>query len=525
MSLTMNKKNFPGLDGFIWWTGIVESRDDPKKIGRLQIRIYGWHTDEKKYIPSDELLWAQPIFPTNSSNDTYTCKEGDTVFGFFLDNDSAQYPVVFGRIPDVPAKLYPASKGFSDPGKSLGSRPVQVASRTMNDGEGMEHTDSGATRYPNPLNEATTSRFARNENIDKTPLPFVKSQIKKGIEAAGGVSWDECDPDYEAKYPYNDSKMSESGHFFDIDDTKKKERINLMHRTGTMHEVRHTGTVHRKDLRHAVRLVHGSDLSNIRGNLWTTVERWTRFKSKGRAVVEINDDARIDIARTLNLNVGGDLVIKVGGKIYMSAIGGPNLIRQEEPCSGIDTILPSPDGDFIVLASSRTTIKGYETSPHYHITSDGLSGPPIGPGYNPIPDLACSGGSGIPPEYPQRLEKEEAKIDKKEIKVTCKKLEKDEDPNKKPTREELMQKLFDIITGPGAGGTGENWCYTNSKGEETCIFTHHATSDCAVLTYIWCDGGGAVETDLGKNYDIPDGWTCPIDTGGEICGGEIDVGQ
>jgi hypothetical protein len=509
MSLTMNKKNFPGLDGFIWWTGIVESRDDPKKIGRLQIRIYGWHTDEKKYIPSDELLWAQPIFPTNSSNDTYASKEGDTVFGFFLDNDSAQYPVVFGRIPDVPEKLYPPSKGFSDPGKSLGNRPVQVGGRTMNDGEGMEHTDAGPTRYPNPLNEPTTSRFARNENIDKTPLPFVKSQIKKGIEGAGGVTWDECDPDYDAKYPYNDSKMSESGHFFDIDDTKKKERINLMHRTGTMHEVRHTGTVHRKDLRHAVHLVHGSNLTNVRGNLWTTVERWTRYRSKGRTIVEINDDARIDIARTLNVNIGGDLVIRVGGRTYISSVGGPPLIRDEEGC-GADSILPSPSIYPLTLSSIATAIEGIEVpGPEYDIHTN-----------NP---WLVVGGFPIPPEYPTTLEKKEAKIDKKEIKTTCKKIDKEEDPNKKPTREELMAKLLAIVTGPGGGGTGENWCYTNSKGEETCIFTHHATSDCAVLTYIWCDGGGAVDTSLGKKYDIPDGWTCPIDTGGEICGGEITL--
>lgn len=523
MSLTMNKKNFPGLDGFIWWTGIVESRKDPKKVGRLQIRVYGWHTDEKKYIPSEELLWAQPIFPTNSSNDTYTCKEGDTVFGFFMDGDSAQYPFVFGRIPDVPEKMYPPSKGFSDPGKDLGDRPVQVGSRTMNDGEGMEHSNSGPTRYPNPLKEPTTSRFARNENIDKTPLPFVKEQIKKGIEAAGGVSWDECDPDYETKYPYNDSVMTESGHFFDLDDTRNKERINIMHRTGTMHEVRHTGTVHRKDLRHAVRLVHGSDLTNIRGNLWTTVERWTRYRSKGRAVIEVNDSARIDIARTLNLNIGGDLVIRAGGKIYISAMGGSDKILEEQTC-GSDDVIPSPEGDFIVLASELTTIKGYETYPHVHITDSVTSGPPIGPGYNPIPDLACSGGQGMPPENVQELEKEEAKIDKEEINTTCKKIDKEKDPNKKPTREELMQKLLDIVTGPGAGGTGENWCY-KVNGEEKCIFTHHATSDCAVLTYIWCDGGNTVETSLDKKYSKPDGWACPIDTGGKICGGEIDVGQ
>lgn len=511
----MNKKNFPGLDGFIWWTGIVEGRKDPKKIGRLQVRVYGWHTDEKQYIPSEELIWAQPIFPTNSSNDTYTAKEGDTVFGFFMDGDSAQYPFVFGRIPDVPDKMYPPNKGFSDPGKDMGDRPVQVASRTMNDGEGMDHSDAGATRYPNPVKEPTTSRFARNENIDKTPLPFVKQNIKKGIEVAGGLTWDECDPDYNAKYPYNDSVMSESGHFFDIDDTKKKERINLMHRTGTMMEIRNTGSIHRKDLRHAVHLVHGSDLTNIRGNLWTTVERWTRYRSKGRALVEINDDAKINVARTLNLNVGGDLVIKVGGKVYMSAMGGPDKIRIEESC-GNDDILPSPDGDYIVLASERTTIKGYETYPHVHITDEVMSGPPIGPGYNPVSDLACSGGGGVAPEIIETLEKEEAKIDVKEIKTSCPKISK-EDPakKKKTTFEEKLAALLAAITAPGGGGAGAKWCFIKADGSKECVDTHHATSDAEILKYAWCSGavsttGHENSTGITTTYQKPAGYVCPL---------------
>ena len=87
-----------------------------------------------------------------------------------------------------------------------------------------------------------------------------------------------------------------------------------------------------------------------------------------------------------------------------------------------------------------------------------------------------------------------------------------------------MAQLLAIATGPGAGGTGENWCYTDSTGKQNCIFTHHATSDCVVLTYIWCDGGNSVSTSLGKQYTKPAGWTCPIDTGAPICGGEVSVG-
>ena len=112
-----------------------------------------------------------------------------------------------------------------------------------------------------------------------------------------------------------------------------------------------------------------------------------------------------------------------------------------------------------------------------------------------------------------------------EINTSCK--EDPENPAKPLTKEQMMKNLLNDITAPGGGGTGENWCYTNSSGKETCVFTHHATSDCSVETYIWCDGGNCYTTSLGKTGCKPAGWTCPLDPGGsgQVCGGEIDATQ
>ena len=33
--------------GMIFWFGVVEDRQDPIKLGRVRVRIYGWH-DEKR---------------------------------------------------------------------------------------------------------------------------------------------------------------------------------------------------------------------------------------------------------------------------------------------------------------------------------------------------------------------------------------------------------------------------------------------------------------------------------------------
>ena len=35
---------FMGKDGFVWWQGVGEDRNDPLYLGRCRIRILGWHT-------------------------------------------------------------------------------------------------------------------------------------------------------------------------------------------------------------------------------------------------------------------------------------------------------------------------------------------------------------------------------------------------------------------------------------------------------------------------------------------------
>ena len=36
---------------FIWWFGVVEDRNDPLQLGRVRVRSYGYHTDDKNAIP------------------------------------------------------------------------------------------------------------------------------------------------------------------------------------------------------------------------------------------------------------------------------------------------------------------------------------------------------------------------------------------------------------------------------------------------------------------------------------------
>lgn len=105
--------NFAGLNGFIWWIGVVENTFDPLKMGRLRVRIIGWHNEDKNLMPSDSLPWSDPLLPLTETNKTLDVKEGDWVMGFFTDGENAQKPVVFGQLNGVKTTEFNTNFGFS----------------------------------------------------------------------------------------------------------------------------------------------------------------------------------------------------------------------------------------------------------------------------------------------------------------------------------------------------------------------------------------------------------------------------
>ncbi len=112
------RSNFLGRDGFRWWIGQIppiESQGKQTNGGgwgnRYKVRILGYHPYNTSELPNEELPWAQVLLPPTSGSGGSNYAEnakltpGDIVFGFFLDGDNAQIPVImgcFGRTSQVP---------------------------------------------------------------------------------------------------------------------------------------------------------------------------------------------------------------------------------------------------------------------------------------------------------------------------------------------------------------------------------------------------------------------------------------
>jgi hypothetical protein len=97
----MNRNNFLGLNGFVWWVGEVEDVNDPLASARCRVRIFGWHTKEKSVLPTEQLPWALPMYPINSSTTFESPKLTQWVVGFFMDGESGQMPVMMGLLPGI----------------------------------------------------------------------------------------------------------------------------------------------------------------------------------------------------------------------------------------------------------------------------------------------------------------------------------------------------------------------------------------------------------------------------------------
>ena len=108
------RKNFIGQDGFQWWIGVVEDRNDPEKIGRCRVRIFGIHTDDTVAIPTEDLPWAIPVYSVNNNESFSAPKEGEYVVGFFLDGSFAQSPAILGVLPGINKQNPPDGRGFGD---------------------------------------------------------------------------------------------------------------------------------------------------------------------------------------------------------------------------------------------------------------------------------------------------------------------------------------------------------------------------------------------------------------------------
>ena len=326
-------KNFLGHNGFLWFAGVVEDRNDPQKAGRVRVRALGHHTSDTITLPTADLPWAQLMLPSTSAGisglgqSATGLVEGSWVLGYFRDGFERQEMIILGTLPGVPAQLAQAG-GFYDPNgiypKYKDEPDVNRLAVNNEDKPHLANTLRTATR----ITGIATADFNAFDNADGS-----------AVASSDGDTFDQPTIPYAASYPFNNVYESESGHIVEYDDTSANERIHQRHRTGTSYEIDSSGNKVEIIKGESYRLLSNKEQVQIQGQSDITIDgRHKLFINKSNtqdnhydiqvgANASINiqvDDGDVNIHTVqgkINMNAGGDYNLKVGGNYFVSVAG------------------------------------------------------------------------------------------------------------------------------------------------------------------------------------------------------------
>lgn len=155
------------------YTGVVENRYDPLKLGRCQVRVVGLHTHDKTKLPTSDLPWAYPMQSITSAaisgigQTPLGLVEGTWVVVMFQDLDQ-QYPIIIGSIGGIPQSETNISVDDSTLKIKIDGQVTQTSTQTnvVLDGQGYPVTSgdgSAVTTSPAPVLENTNTLKRVNE--------------------------------------------------------------------------------------------------------------------------------------------------------------------------------------------------------------------------------------------------------------------------------------------------------------------------------------------------------------------------
>lgn len=237
-----------GEEGFRWFIGTVEDRNDPLKVGRVRVRILNLHSDKQSRVSTDELPWAYILNSPNSSSKNQVgisptgIEVGSTVVGFFMDGKDGNNPIVMG------------------------------------------------TLYGIQGNNNDVPFEARENN------KLVKEQLGPEPPSA-----------YRSRYPYNKVISTESGHCIEIDDTPGSERIHVYHKSGTYFEINEEGRYVTKTVNDDIEVVVENKQVYVGGNATINVKGNVNLTVDGNMDTQVGGNMSTQVGGTYSVNSGGNM--------------------------------------------------------------------------------------------------------------------------------------------------------------------------------------------------------------------------
>ncbi len=166
-----------------WFIGKVVNTSDPDERNRVQVRIYGIHSEDLTDIPDYALPWAETLLPVTEGGVSgigaiAQLQPSAQVFGIFLDGKMSQYPLVLGSLTQYagPSVVQQTTQGLVGRGsyispEHLGSDGVRVSPELM-------------SSYDNSSSDVASKRLiATKFFVENGYTPIVAASIAGNLQA------------------------------------------------------------------------------------------------------------------------------------------------------------------------------------------------------------------------------------------------------------------------------------------------------------------------------------------------------
>lgn len=187
---------------------------------------------------------------------------------------------------------------------------------TTNDANGFKDPNG---KYPTKtlINEPDTHRLARSEHLYES-IVFAKEAARtKHVRKFNWINkkeeWNQPEIPFNAKYPYNHTRVTESGHVEEWDDTKDCERIHRYHKAGTYEEIDRNGT--------RVTRIVGDNYEILERNGNLVVKGAVTINVVGNADIRVENDLNLEVLGNMKTRVTGDYEVRTQGEIKFHAEG------------------------------------------------------------------------------------------------------------------------------------------------------------------------------------------------------------
>jgi hypothetical protein len=183
--------------GSAHWFGVCEARNDPAMMGRVRVRIFGFHSPDRTEIPTETLPWATIMLPTTAAgvsgvmSTAPSIVEGTWVVGFFRDGISCQDPVVIGTLIGMSSPKWTGLSTSQDP-KEVQQPPPKptpvakpsVEAKAITDKVDQQKSQEFFDKVKDSISEILLGKKiddlkAADPDFKETPDPIMKDAIEK----------------------------------------------------------------------------------------------------------------------------------------------------------------------------------------------------------------------------------------------------------------------------------------------------------------------------------------------------------